>query len=461
MRFPLQLLTPVLLAAVIAAAAAVAAPAQAHPAKGEMPSLAPLVKEIVPAVVSIATSGRAEMQQNPFFDHPFFERFFEDRPRQPPQQRRFSSVGSGVIVDAEGGYLLTNQHVIENADEIVVTLSDGRRLDATLVGADPETDIALLQVEPQSLTAMPLADSEDLQVGDYVVAVGNPFGLGQTVTAGIVSAVGRSGIGLRPESYQDFIQTDAAINFGNSGGALINLDGELVGINTAILSRAGGNIGIGFAIPINMARRIMDQLLTHGEIQRGRIGVQIQNLTPDFAEALGTTHQSGALVTQVLPGTPAEAAGIRAGDVVVEMNGEPVTGSSDLRNKVGLLRVGDAVRLTIVREGESITIDLAVGEAGKVTLGAGSRIPELEGAVFGPLTESSPLHGTVKGVLVVEVEEDSPAWNAGLRENDVIVSVNQRPVAEPDDILRVVEETGPPRLLNIRRGDGALFLLIR
>ena len=364
-----------------------------------------------------------------------------------------------MIVDAERGFLLTNHHVIDGADEITVTLTDRRTLEATLVGADPETDIALLKVEPEQLTAMPLADSDALQVGDYVVAIGNPFGLGQTVTAGIVSAVGRSGLGI--ESYEDFIQTDAAINFGNSGGALINLEGELVGINTAIIARGGGNVGIGFAIPINMARGIMDQLLAHGEIQRGRIGVQIQDLTPDLAEALGTTHQQGAVVSQVVPGTPAEAAGLQAHDVVVEMNGAPVTGSSDLRNMVGLLRVGDAVRLTVVRDGESIQVDLAVGESGKVALGAGSGIPQLEGAVFGPLTPSSPLHGEVKGVLVVEVEADSPAWNAGLRKDDVIVSVNRRKVETPDDILQVVERTGPPRLLNIRRGDGAFILLIR
>ena len=457
MRFPLllTLLMPILLAASLGAAA----PTHAHLATDEIRSLAPLVKESAPAVVNIATKGEAEMPPHPFFDNPFFKEFFGDRPPPRPQPRQKRAAGSGVIVDAERGFLLTNHHVIDGADEITVTLTDRRTLEATLVGADPETDIALLKVEPEQLTAMPLADSDALLVGDYVVAIGNPFGLGQTVTAGIVSAVGRSGLGI--ESYEDFIQTDAAINFGNSGGALINLEGELVGINTAIIARGGGNVGIGFAIPINMARGIMDQLLAHGEIQRGRIGVQIQDLTPDLAEALGTTHQQGAVVSQVVPGTPAEAAGLQPHDVVVEMNGAPVTGSSDLRNMVGLLRVGDAVRLTVVRDGESIQVDLAVGESGKVALGAGSGIPQLEGAVFGPLTPSSPLHGDVKGVLVVEVEADSPAWNAGLRKDDVIVSVNRRKVETPDDILQVVERTGPPRLLNIRRGDGAFILLIR
>ena len=456
MRFLLPLLTPLLLAASLS----LATPASAHLAADEVPSLAPLVKEIGPAVVNIAVTGEAEAaQRHPFFDHPFFREFFGERQRPRQQPRRTRAVGSGVIVDAENGYLLTNQHVIDKATKIVVTLTDRRQLTAELVGADPETDIALLKVEPEELTAMPLADSDALEVGDYVVAIGNPFGLGQTVTAGIVSAVGRSGLGI--ESYEDFIQTDAAINFGNSGGALINLKGELVGINTAIFARAGGNIGIGFAIPINMAHRIMDQLVSHGEIQRGRIGVQIQDLTHDLAEALGTTYERGAVVAQVIPGTPAEAAGIQAGDVVVEMNGEAVTGSSDLRNKVGLLRVGDAVRLTVVRDGETMTIDLAVGEAGEVALGAGSRIPELKGVVFGPIDPSSPLYGKVTGVLVTEVEEGTPAWEAGLRADDIVVQVNRREVREPDEIVAVVEETGLPILLNVRRGEGALFLLIR
>ena len=456
MRFPLLLLTPILLAAMLG----LAAPAHAHLPADEVPSLAPLVKESAPAVVIVATRGKLQQPQmqepHPFFDHPFFERFFGERPN--PQPRRPRAMGSGVIVDAENGYLLTNHHVIDKAEQITVALTDRREFEAEVVGADPETDIALLKIDADSLTALPFADSDELQIGDYVVAIGNPFGLGQTITAGIVSAVGRSG--LRLESYEDFIQTDAAINVGNSGGALINLKGELVGINTAIFSGRGGNIGIGFAIPINMARQIMDQLLTHGEIQRGRIGVQIQDLIPDLAEALGTSHERGAVVAQVIPGTPAEEAGLQIGDVIVEMNGEAVIGSSDLRNKVGLLRVGDAVRLTIERDGEPMTIELAVGESSEVALGAGSQIPQLKGVVLGPLTPSSPLHEEVEGVLVIEVEVDTPAWNAGLREGDVIVEVNRREVKSTDEILEAFEGSFPPLLLNIRRGDGARFILI-
>ncbi len=460
MRFPLLLLAPFLLALSLHAAV----PAHAHETAGEVPSLAPLVKKSAPAVVSITSTGALqEAPPHPFFDHPFFEEFFGDRERPQRRPRRARAQGSGVIVDAERGHILTNHHVIDEAQEIKVFLSDRRELDAELVGADPETDIALLRVDAESLTALPLADSKTLEVGDYVVAIGSPFGLGQTVTAGIVSAVGRSG--LRIESYEDFIQTDAAINVGNSGGPLVNLKGEVVGINTAIFARAGagGNIGIGFAIPINMARQIMDQLLAHGEIQRGRIGVQIQDLVPDLAAALDTLQQHGAVVAQVLPGTPAEAAGIQAGDIVIEMNGEPVTGSADLRNKVGLLRVGDAVRLVVEREGALIEIDLAVGESGKVEVSAGSEVPQLAGVVFGPLTPSSPLYDELEGegVLVLEVEEDSPAWSAGLREDDVIVKVNRREVKTPDDILEAVEGTDPPVLLNVRRGEGALFIPIR
>ena len=456
MRFPLLLLTPIVLAAMLG----LAAPAQAHLTADEVPSLAPLVKESAPAVVIVATQGKLQQPQtqepHPFFDHPFFERYFGERPN--PQPRRPRAMGSGVIVDAENGYLLTNHHVIDNAEQITVALTDRREFEAEVVGADPETDIALLKIDADSLTALPFADSDELQIGDYVVAIGNPFGLGQTITAGIVSAVGRSGLSL--ESYEDFIQTDAAINVGNSGGALINLKGELVGINTAIFTGRGGNIGIGFAIPINMARQIMDQLLTHGEIQRGRIGVQIQDLIPDLAEALGTSHERGAVVAQVIPGTPAEAAGIQIGDVIVEMNGEPVVGSSDLRNKVGLLRVGDAVRLTIERDGKPMTIELAVGERSEVALGAGSQIPQLEGVVLGPLTPSSPLYEEVEGALVIEVEVDTPAWNAGLREGDVIVEVNRREVKSTEEILEALEGSFPPLLLNIRRGDGARFILI-
>ena len=440
-----------------AAANAAALPATVN--GNEMPSLAPLIEQTSPAVVNIATKGKTEVQRHPLFDDPFFKRFFGDR--IPPEQREQQAVGSGVIVDAKQGYLLTNNHVVEKADEVVVTLKDRRQLKAKVVGSDPDTDIAVLKVEGDGLTAIPLADSDKILVGDYVVAIGNPFGLGQTVTSGIVSALGRSGLGI--EGYEDFIQTDASINPGNSGGALINLKGELVGINTAIIAPGGGNIGIGFAIPINMARQIMEQLIAHGEVQRGRIGVQIQDLTPELAEAFKVDVTDGAVVSQVTPGSPAEKAGVKAGDVVVEVNGQPVKGSSDLRNKIGLMRIGEKVALSVVRDGQRQTIDMVVGEVQEATSAeaVAKSVPKLEGATFGAIAETSPLYGKVEGVMVMDVATDSAAWRAGLRKDDVITSVNRKPVKTPDEFLTAATASADSLLLNVRRGEGALFILIR
>ena len=424
----------------------------------EVMSLAPLVELTSPAVVNIATKGKTEVARHPLFDDPFFKRFFGDK--LPPEQRETQSVGSGVIVDAKQGYLLTNNHVIEKADEVVVTLKDRRQLKATVVGADPDTDVAVLKVDPVDLTALPLADSEKLLVGDFVVAIGNPFGLGQTVTSGIVSALGRSGLGI--EGYEDFIQTDASINPGNSGGALINLRGELVGINTAIIAPGGGNIGIGFAIPINMAKLVMDQLIAHGEVQRGRIGVQIQDLTPDLAEAFKVQPQDAAVVSQVTPDSPAEKAGIKAGDVITQVNGLPIKGSSDLRNKIGLMRIGEKVILSIIRDGEKKDIDMVVGEVKETPAEqTAASVPKLEGATFGSIPATSPLYGKLEGVLVLDVATDSPAWRAGLRKDDEITSVNRKPVKTAEEFAAAAGESSGSLLLNIRRGDGALFILIR
>ena len=446
-----------LIAALLIFAAISASPARAAWPTDQIPSLAPLLKEIAPAVVNISTKGTVEVQQHPFFSDPLFKRFFGERGPQP-QQRESNSVGSGVIVDVERGLLITNHHVIARADEIIITLTDRRQLPAKLVGADPETDVAILQVDPVGLTGLKMADSNDLEVGDFVVAIGNPFGLGQTVTSGIVSALGRSGLGI--ESYENFIQTDASINPGNSGGALVNLRGELVGINTAIIAPSGGNVGIGFAIPINMARQIMDQILEHGAVQRGRIGVQIQDLTPELAEAFGVNLRHGAVVSQVVPNSPAAEAGLRAGDVVIDMNGKAVKGSADLRNKVGLLRVGEEVRLGIVRDGVNQNIVMKVGAVEEAQQQADTDSPKLKGAIFGQVNEQSPLYGKVEGVQVLKVETDSPAWRSGLREGDVITSVNRKPITTPDELFEVAAGEGA-LLLNIRRGDGALFVLIR
>ncbi len=334
----------------------------------ELPTLAPLLEQVTPGVVNIATRGRVRLEQNPLFNDPFFRRFFEDPvfrrffqlPEQPVE-RETQSIGSGVIVDAGRGYVLTNHHVIANADEILVTLKNRRRLQAKLVGSDPATDVAVLKVEPNELSAVPLGDSNGLQVGDFVIAIGNPFGLGQTVTSGIVSALGRTGLGI--EGYEDFIQTDASINPGNSGGALVNLRGELIGINTAIVGPSGGNIGIGFAIPVNMARRVMEQIVAYGAVRRGELGVVVQDLTPELAEGFRLDVAEGAVVTRVAPGSAADRAGLKRGDVIVALNGKAVRGASNLRTEIGLLRVGDKVRLTIVRAGRERDVQVEIGEA--------------------------------------------------------------------------------------------------
>ena len=426
---------------------------------GNLPTLAPLVELVSPAVVNIATKGVVEVKQNPLFRDPFFRRFFGDR--IPQQQRETASVGSGVIVDSVRGYILTNSHVIAHANEIVVTLTDRRRIPAKVLGSDPETDIAILKIKPSRLTEVKYADSDKLLVGDYVIALGNPFGLGQTVTTGIVSALGRSGLGI--ENYEDFIQTDASINPGNSGGALVNLKGELVGINTAIIGPSGGNVGIGFAIPVNMARQIMDQIIEHGEIKRGRIGVQIQDLTRELADALKVNKDLGAVVSQVMPNSPAEKAGIQTGDVIIEMNGEPVIGSSDLRNKVGLLRVGDTVRIIAIRDGEEKNITMKVGAREEPKIASISDdIPKLKGATFGAVPKNHPLYEDVKGVAVLAVKEKSAAAKAGLVRGDIILSINKRRVTNAEMLISLAEKAkGIPLLLNIRRGSGALFLLIR
>jgi Do/DeqQ family serine protease len=349
----------------IGAVTAVAVPG--HPATpipetvgGVVPSLAPMLAGITPGVVNIAVKGRVR-EENPLLRDPFFRQFFNIPKNQQFQERETQATGSGVIVDATHGYVLTNGHVVANATNITVTTKDGRRLPAKLVGRDTDTDVAVLEVAAGGLVAVPFGDSDRLQVGDFVVAIGNPFGLGQTVTSGIVSALGRSGLGI--EGYEDFIQTDASINPGNSGGPLVDLRGQLVGINTAILAPSGGNVGIGFAVPINMARRVMDQLLHYGSVKRGRIGVAIQDLTPDLAQAMNTTRTDGAVIARVEAGSTADQAGLKTGDLVVAANGVPIHSGTQLRNAIGLTRTGDGVRLTVDRRGAERSLDVVVEAA--------------------------------------------------------------------------------------------------
>lgn len=423
----------------------------------ELPSLAPMLEKVTPAVVNIATEGRIKQNMNPLFADPFFRRFF-NFPDQPVE-RKTSSLGSGVIVDAKRGLILTNNHVIANADQITVTLRDGRHLEAEVVGTDPETDVAVIKVPSNNLTAIKTTDSNNISVGDFVVAIGNPFGLGQTVTSGIVSALSRSGLGI--EGYEDFIQTDASINPGNSGGALVNLRGELVGINTAIFSQTGGNIGIGFAIPINLALQIMEQLLETGEVRRAFLGVSMQDISPELAEAFGLKRQTGAIINQVLEGSPADKAGIEAGDIVLSVDDKKIRNAEDLRNRVGLLPVGKKVRMTILRDGKERKLTVDVSESQLADSGPRAVNELLQGVTVTNLEQGNSPYANAEGVQVLNVERGSIAWRNGLRAGDIITSVNKKDVGSVREFLAAVDKISAPLLLRIIRGNTAAFLVLK
>lgn len=433
-------------------------------------SFAPVVKKVSPSVVNIYSTKiiRERMPRLPFFDDPLFRRFFGEPfgQDQPPRPRRAQNLGSGVIV-SEDGYILTNNHVIEGADEIKVVLADGKReFTAKVVGTDPQTDVAVLKVDATGLPAAVIANSDLLEVGDTVLAIGNPFGVGQTVTRGIISATGRGGFNI--VDYEDFIQTDASINPGNSGGALVDAEGRLVGIPTWIVSRSGGSQGIGFAVPINMARGVMERLLTDGKIKRGFLGVTIQSVTPELAREFKLPDQSGALISGVQPGTPAEKAGLREGDVIIEFNDRKVTDSRNLRLMVSQSAPGSRATLKYIRDGRTRTVTVTLGELPSDESGISGPTPDTEKAppalegvelrdIDGRARREYEIPANIRGALVVRVEPDSNAATAGLRPGDVIQEINRKPVRDVEEALEQAEQaTGDRLLLRVwSKGPGA------
>ncbi len=407
----------------------------AVPGQGSIPSLADMLERVNPAVVNIATSTE-ERYRNPLFEDPFFRRFF----RAPPQSRsRPVSSGSGVVVDAENGYIVTNSHVIRGADSIEVGLSDGRTLTAELVGQDPHVDLAVLKVEADNLLSLSFSDSSQLRVGDFVVAIGNPFNLKQTVTSGIVSALGRTGLGI--EGYEDFIQTDASINPGNSGGALVDLNGALVGINTAILAPAGGNVGIGFAIPGDMVRPIMEQLISHGEVRRGLVGVTVQDLHPELAQAFGVAARAGVIVTRVEQGSPAAIAGLRDGDIIQQIDDRVVDETTDFHSKAAVMFIGNSVDVAYLRDGKQRTARIKISEETQRQIAGRQLHPQLDGVLFENFW-SPDEPGTSSGVLATEVNVRSKAYAFGLRPGDVVVGLNRsnvRDISQMRDTLQSIK----------------------
>lgn len=415
-----------------------------------VPSLAPLVKRVAPAVVNIRVSQTVE-SRSPYGDE-MFRRFF-GFPDMPGGSREVASAGSGVIVDAANGYILTNHHVVAGADKIQISLLNDETLDAEVVGSDAATDIAVIKVEPDHLVELPIGDSDRIEVGDFVIAIGNPFGLGHTVTSGIISALGRTGISR--DGYEDFIQTDASINPGNSGGALVNMNGELVGINSAIISRTGGNVGIGFAVPSEIARSIMRQILDFGEVRRGLLGVSIQTIDAESAKALGAEVDSGALVSAIEPDSAAETAGLLVDDIIVRVNEKRINNSRELANAIGLKGSGENVDIEFVRGGKTRTVTATLGRR-QVSRSEGSDLhPGLLGAQFADVTTNSS-----GGIEVTEVEAGSPAAQRGLRAGDVITAVNRQSVQNLQQ-LRAVAEGNRILFLLVQRGERALMLQIR
>lgn len=417
--------------------------------KDEVPTLAPMLEEVTPAVVNISVKGSREVRQR----IPDMFRFFfgPNGPREQVQERPFRGLGSGVIIDADNGYVVTNNHVIDGASEILVTLKDGEQFDAEVIGTDANSDIALLKIKDgENLTEIEIGSSADLRVGDFVVAIGNPFGLGQTVTSGIVSALGRSGLGI--EEIENFIQTDAAINSGNSGGALVTLDGKLIGINTAILGPNGGNIGIGFAIPSDMMEALVQQLIEFGEVRRGVLGVRGNDLTADIAEALNLDANQGAFIAEVLPESAAAEAGLQSGDVIIAVNGEKIRNFADLSARVKTLGVGKPFDVTVLRDGDERTFAVTLS-ASEAAVEAEQLHPALQGATLAS--------NEAGGIVITELEEGSMAARYGLRKDDIIIAVNRNPVNSVSELRSALDNADGVVALNIRRGNSSLYLVLR
>jgi len=413
-------------------------------------SLAPLVKQVTPAVVNIRVS-QTITRRSPY-DEEMFRRFF-GMPNNPGNSREVQSAGSGVIVDAINGHILTNHHVIEGAEKIQISLINGETLDAEVIGSDPATDIALLKVDSKNLIDIKIGDSDIVQVGDFVIAIGNPFGLSHTVTSGIVSALGRTGISNN--GYEDFIQTDASINPGNSGGALVNMKGELVGINSAIISRSGGNVGIGFAVPSEIAQSIMQQILDFGEVRRGLLGVSIQSIDPENASALGVEIDYGALISSIEPGSAAEKAGLQVDDIIIQIDNEKISNSRELANAIGLKGSGEEVEIQLVRNNNKINVIAVLGQQ-QLSRSEGTDIhPGLVGASF---ASASTMSGG--GVEVSTVESGSAAFQRGLRSGDLITAVNRQQVENLQQLQKIAKQSNILFLL-IQRDNRMLMIQIR
>jgi len=453
-----NILKPGALWALATALLPVATLAQPAPEVRGLPTLAPLVNLVTPAVVNVSVITRAPMEDNPLFRDPFFRRFFNlpDRP-----QRKEQAAGSGVIVDAARGFILTNNHVIKDAEQVIITLKDRRQFPAKLVGTDPGTDIAVLQISAPNLTALRFGDSDALQVGDYVLAIGNPFGIGQTVTSGIVSALGRSGLSV--EGYEDFIQTDASINPGNSGGALVNMRGELIGINTAIIGPAGGNVGIGFAVPTVMARAVMGQIVRYGEVRRGRLGIEMVDVPLEAQRKLKLPSLDGALIANVEPGSPAEKAGFRKGDVVTALNGRSVRGPAELRARLGLTPVGDEADMTVIREGGQQRIRTRIAAPHPASSGEALAVAQLPGMRVVEIERGSPLFERLNGggLVVAAIEANSRALQAGFRPGDIIYAVNRLRVQTAAEFQKLLSNAERGYAVSLLRGDFSLTIIVR